>query len=506
MFAVCDVAVHCRAGAAGGKGGEIDPSPALEVSPVGDLYVPEGARVSKFYNPIAPPAPGAFGVSPASPSNQNDITLHGIAAAGTTVRVYSGVGCVGSPVASGSAQEFRQGLAVHVDDNTTNQFTARVEFKGNQSDCTTAVTYVEDSSTSPPTIASTSPASPANDPSPRVFGNAETGSTIQVFVNARCEGAAAATGSVGDFSTAGFVVGVKPGDNTLYASAIDPAGNVSACSDGFPYTYTGSAVVPTGTTAPDTVITSGPGGPTWWRVSTFTYRSDRAGAKFQCRVDGAAWSNCDSGSYATAVLGQGAHHFEVAAIGAGNAVDPTPARRDFAINPPQTITFGCEVNPFLATGNIYPILGSPPKSENSCDVSYNSAVSYSHQSNLCGADPSQNFSICTTDANLFCPLGATCSVASVVEFRHDDTNAWWRAASTVDDSRRTCPARDCAKPTTGEGAARGRSRRSSSARTRRSASIAPAANAFRATTTSRTDPAPKVTATAPSASCRATTR
>ena len=111
-------------------------------------------------------------MSPVGPSNQNDITLRSSAAAGTTVYVYAGVGCAGSPVASGSAQEFRQGLPVHVDDDTTNQFTARVEINGIQSDCTAAVTYVQDS-TLIDTVIEDGPRGPTSDRAPGISFRAD---------------------------------------------------------------------------------------------------------------------------------------------------------------------------------------------------------------------------------------------------------------------------------------------------------------------------------------------
>jgi hypothetical protein len=188
VFAVCDSAAHCRAGASGAKGGEITQALNLEVSPVGYLYVADsgGGRVSKFYNPIAPPAPSALGVSPTGPSSENDITVHGIAAGGTTAQVYAGVGCVGSPIASGSAAEFRQGLPVHVDNDTTSQFTARVEINGIQSDCTAAVTYVQDS-TLIDTVIEDGPRGPTSNRTPGISFRADPPDdvTFECTVDAR---------------------------------------------------------------------------------------------------------------------------------------------------------------------------------------------------------------------------------------------------------------------------------------------------------------------------------
>ena len=385
--------------------------------------------MSKFTNPIPPPAPTIAGVTPAGPANQNDIGVRGSAFRGTTVRIYAGAGCGGAPVADpGHPAEFGSGVAVHVADDTTTVFSATATINGQTSPCSSTVTYVEDSTPpATPAIASTSPAGPANDPSPRVLGNAEAGSTIFVYTSADCSGIAGATGSAADFASPGFVVGVRPGANSLHTVAIDAAGNASACSAGFPYEYTGAFVIPTGAgaPAPDTFITGGPDGGSWLRVPTFTFRSDRAGAKFQCRVDAGAWSACDSGSYTTLPLDVGAHHFEVAAIGAGNVVDPTPARRDFAINDKKTDVQTCGFDPLLAAGTrklVEPYI---------CDISSDDEVGFSHEWGVCGTPGG---AICTTIPDWVCPLGARCTLKTVAAFAHDDTNVFWTMGTQRDTS------------------------------------------------------------------------
>lgn len=430
MFAVCSESTHCRAGAPGGKGGEISQSWSLEVSPLGDLYVGEynGARVSKFRNPIAPPQPAITGFTPASPSNQNSPRIRGTTLAGTTIRIYRGLGCVGAPIAEGTREQFAAGLTVTVADNTTTQFTARAVAGGIESFCTPGATYVEDSAPpAPPAIAATSPSSPANDPSPRVQGTAEAGASVRVFTNDTCSGPAGATGSAAEFASPGFVVGVPPGNQAFYATATDEAGNVSACSEGLPYTYTGDVIVATGpgAPAPDTFVTGGPEGGGWLTVPTFTFRSDTPGAKFQCRVDGGAWATCDRGSYTTAPLGVGAHRFEVAAIAAGNVVDPTPARRDFSINAKKTEPLSCELNPFLATGRGSLFSRVP----NACDISTDGKTSFNHSWSECESDPGDTIGALCSTVKVPCPKGARCTLKTTVAFQHEDTNTWWHVGT-----------------------------------------------------------------------------
>ncbi len=84
------------------------------------------------------------------------------------------------------------------------------------------------------------------------------------------------------------------------------------------------------TQAPDTTIDSGPSGPTRDRTATFT-QSGEAGATFECRLDGGAFSPC--GTSATfADLPDGPHTFEVRATDSAGNTDPTPAARSFTVD------------------------------------------------------------------------------------------------------------------------------------------------------------------------------
>ena len=93
---------------------------------------------------------------------------------------------------------------------------------------------------------------------------------------------------------------------------------------------------------PDTTITGGPSGLTNAHVSTFTFTSSDAVSTFECRVDAAAFAPCTS-PFTTSSLANGAHTFEVSAIGAVGDTDPTPASRGFTVDtvaPQTTITGG----------------------------------------------------------------------------------------------------------------------------------------------------------------------
>jgi hypothetical protein len=85
------------------------------------------------------------------------------------------------------------------------------------------------------------------------------------------------------------------------------------------------------TTAPDTVITSGPTTTARSKSASFGFSSSEAGAMFQCRLDSGEWSACSSPSdYAS--LGQGGHTFEVAATDAAGNRDASPATRTWNVD------------------------------------------------------------------------------------------------------------------------------------------------------------------------------
>src|SRR5262249_57498130 len=83
---------------------------------------------------------------------------------------------------------------------------------------------------SAPALTGTSPASPANDNSPKILGNAQSGTTVNLFTNSSCTGPPVGTDSAANFGSPGITVPV--GDNTtttFYAAATDGS-DTSACS------------------------------------------------------------------------------------------------------------------------------------------------------------------------------------------------------------------------------------------------------------------------------------
>jgi hypothetical protein len=83
--------------------------------------------------------------------------------------------------------------------------------------------------------------------------------------------------------------------------------------------------------APETNLDSGPVGTVTSTTATFAFSSDQAGASFQCRLNGGSFSTCTSPRTYTG-LGDRSHTFEVRASTAVGGIDPTAARRTWAVD------------------------------------------------------------------------------------------------------------------------------------------------------------------------------
>ena len=79
-------------------------------------------------------------------------------------------------------------------------------------------------------------------------------------------------------------------------------------------------------TPPDTMITSGPNGPSNAVTPTFEFASSENGSTFECAVDGAPFAACAS-PFGAQGLADGAHNLQVRATDAVANLDPTPATR-----------------------------------------------------------------------------------------------------------------------------------------------------------------------------------
>jgi len=176
------------------------------------------------------------------------------------------------------------------------------------------------------TIDGTTPASPSSDTSPEVRGTgAEPDSTVTIYGDATCSGPVLGSGPADSFNGGEGITATVPADATtsLRATATDAAGNVSTCSA--PLDYVNDA------TPPDTIIDSGPSGPTSSNDPSFSFHATEPGSTFACRLDAGAWAGCTSPRSYTD-LADGAHTFAVRATDAVGNTDTTPATRDFSID------------------------------------------------------------------------------------------------------------------------------------------------------------------------------
>jgi hypothetical protein len=108
---------------------------------------PTPARRSFTVDTVAPAKPTITATNPPSPANDNNPKVEGVAESGSTVQIYTGTGCSGSPAAQGPASAFASpGIAVSVPDDSTTIFHAKATDRaGNRSPCSARLRYIEDS-------------------------------------------------------------------------------------------------------------------------------------------------------------------------------------------------------------------------------------------------------------------------------------------------------------------------------------------------------------------------
>lgn len=192
-----------------------------------------------------------------------------------------------------------------------------------------------------------SPASPSSNLQPRIVGTADVGSTVRVYDSETCTGSPRATGGAGTFASPGLQIAVAAGSTTtVYATATDAAGNVSACSTSKAiYAHAEDPVVDPGTPTnpgtgtgeqpaaipPNTVLRKHPRAKVTTKKAkvkvTFKF-SSKTGTRFQCKLDKKRFSAC--GSPKSYRVSPGKHRFSVRAVRAG-ATDATPATFRFEV-------------------------------------------------------------------------------------------------------------------------------------------------------------------------------
>jgi myo-inositol-hexaphosphate 3-phosphohydrolase len=92
------------------------------------------------------------------------------------------------------------------------------------------------------------------------------------------------------------------------------------------------------TTAPDTMIDSGPSGTVNTTSAIFTFSSSEAGSTFECKLDGDPFGACTSPATYSG-LAEGQHRLDVRATDSSQNTDPSPAFRSWTIDvSPPTVT------------------------------------------------------------------------------------------------------------------------------------------------------------------------
>ncbi|MGE5527305.1 MAG: PKD domain-containing protein [Methanosarcina sp.] len=126
---------------------------------------------------------------------------------------------------------------------------------------------------------------------------------------------------------------LSEGAHQLSVRAVDIVGNADPVPAERAWTIDFSA----DTSPPQTSISSGPSGTTGASDAAFAFAADEQDSAFECSLDEASFETCES-PRGYKELGEGTHSFAVRATDPAGNADPTPARREWAVDltPPET--------------------------------------------------------------------------------------------------------------------------------------------------------------------------
>ena len=110
----------------------------------------------------------------------------------------------------------------------------------------------------------------------------------------------------------------------------DDVGYGDETQDGCPTAASTAGPCPPPPPAPNTKITKGPKGKVKTSKATFKFKSEPAGATFQCKLDKKKYKPCRSPKTYKG-LAPGKHTFRVRAVSASGAADASPAKRSFRV-------------------------------------------------------------------------------------------------------------------------------------------------------------------------------
>lgn len=289
---------------------------------IGTDGVPSNSKMVRI-DPNALPRPAAPSIAatlPVSPANDNDPQIKGTAISGSTVKIYSGADCNGTPMSRDTAAHFATpGITVAVPGDTTTNLTATAtDGVDNESDCSSAVAYREDS-TAPET---TTDVSVDGDEATATFSSEEAAS----FECSLDERGFTSCGSPQAYP------GLSPGTHGFEVRAADPSGNTdpSPARENFTVaTPEPPPDAPGDTTPPRTRIIKMPKPRSTKEVAAFSFGSSEAMSAFRCRVDG---RRVFCGYRLSMAMELGKHRITVAAIDAAGNADLTPARYSWRVN------------------------------------------------------------------------------------------------------------------------------------------------------------------------------
>ncbi|MGH3033191.1 MAG: Ig-like domain-containing protein [Gaiellaceae bacterium] len=195
---------------------------------------------------------------------------------------------------------------------------------GNTDGSPAAHTWTIDTS-APDTTITTAPSSPTNQTSAAFTFASEPGAGFECRLDA---------GAFGSCTSPKTYAGLAAGTHTFEVRALDAAGNTDPTPASSSWTID--------TSAPDTIIASGPADPTNQTSADFTFTADEAGSSFECALEGGPFAACTTPKSYSA-LAEGSHTFAVRATDAAGNTDASPAGRSWTIDtsaPETTITSG----------------------------------------------------------------------------------------------------------------------------------------------------------------------
>ena len=211
-----------------------------------------------------------------------------------------------------------------------------IDNAGNVQPAPTTFTWTVDNSlldeTPPETAILSRPADPSTSPvASFTYSSNEPGSSFQCKLDG---------GNFSGCPSAGITYsGLAEGPHTFQVRAIDASHNTDPTPAGYSFSVVLASSGPAGSGATPAGSKGGSGAPnttiakqasrTHDRTPTFRFGASKAGASFQCKLDGGPFRSCRS-PLTTKKLSYGSHTLQVRAVVKG-ATDPTPAKFSFKI-------------------------------------------------------------------------------------------------------------------------------------------------------------------------------